>query len=121
MTETNFTWLALGLLLLNAVQPEPAAGAVFGAMFFWALSPEIPIRSRMLLAVGSIGLGYGTGLPSVKSDSGWAWVFAALGASLGHVVLASIRSMVKKDGAWPQWLVSVVDLLPWTKNRSPKE
>lgn len=117
MTEANFTWLSLGLLLLSAVQPEAAAGAVFGAMFFWSLSPEIPIVTRFWLAIASVGFGYGTGLPAARSDSGWAWFYAGLGASLAHVVLVSVRSMVKKDGAVPPWLRSLLDLLPWTKTR----
>lgn len=121
MTEANFTWLGLGLLLLNAVQPEAAAGAVFGAMFFWSLSPEIPIRTRLWLAIASIGIGYGTGLPATRSDSGWAWIYAGAGAALAHVVIASARSMVLKDGPMPQWLRSILDALPWTKTRGGEE
>lgn len=117
MTEANLTWLGLALLLLNALQPEAAAGAVFGAMFFWSLSPEIPLRTRFWLAIASIGIGYGAGLPATRSDSGWAWIYAGVGASLAHVVIASVRSMVQRDGPMPLWLRSMLDALPWTKTR----
>lgn len=120
---SNFTWSALIVLVLNAIHPEAAAGAVCGGLFFWSLSPEIPLWSRFWLAVASIGIGYGIGLPAARSDdySGWAWITAGMGASLAHVVIVSLRRTVNKDSPMPPWLKDMLAILPWGKKRGEEE
>lgn len=108
-------------MLLGAVQPEAAAGAVCGGLFFWSLSPEIPVSTRFWLAVASIGFGYGMALPAVRTDSGWAWILAGLGASMAHVVIVALRAMVKTGSPLPPWLQAIVDALPWKKTRGENE
>lgn len=120
MTDTNFTLWSLMVLVANAISPEAAAGAVCGGIFFWSLSPEIPLYTRFCLAVASIGIGYGIGLPAARSDSwsGFAWAFAGLGASLAHVMIVSLRSTVKGGSPLPPWLLAIIDLLPWKRTRA---
>lgn len=117
--HTDFSFSLWGglVLVLGAINPEAAAGAVCGGFFFWSLSPEIPISSRIWLLIGSVGLGYGMALPVVLSDTGWAWVVAGFGASMVHVVIVALRSMVVSGSAWPLWLREIIDLLPFTRRR----
>lgn len=111
------------VILLSHAHPEAAAGAVCGGFFFWSLSPEIPISTRLLLLLGSIGLGYGMALPAVRSDNGWAWIIAGFGASLVHVVLVAFRSMVKTGSPVPPWAKDILDALPipWRKKQGGEE
>lgn len=116
LTLGAFVWMTLG-----AINPEAAAGAVCGGLFFWSLSPEIPVYKRFWLAVASIGLGYGMALPSVRSDSGYAWVIAGFGASLVHVVIVAVLAMVKQNSPIPHWMRELIDALPWTKTREEEK
>lgn len=122
-TEFNFTIWGAIVLALGAIHPEAAAGAVCGGFFFWSLSPEIPLSTRVWLLFGSVGLGYGMALPVVLSDTGWAWIVAGFGASMVHVVIVALRSMVVTGSPWPEWLKDFIDLLPmpWRKNRGGKD
>jgi hypothetical protein len=119
---TNFTWGGLLLLLFHTIYPEAAVGAVCGSMFFWSLSPEIPVFNRFFLALASIGFGYGMGLPAAQSVSytGWTLVTAAFGASLVHVVIVSLQRTVNKDSPMPPWLTGILDILPWTRKGGDK-
>lgn len=119
----NFTWGGLLILVLNAIHPEAAVGAVCGGLFFWSLSPEIPVWSRFWLAVASIGIGYGMGLPAARSNeySGWAWATAGVGASLSHVVIVSLHRTANKDSPMPPWLKDMLAVLPWSKERGDDE
>lgn len=113
-------WLWGGLVIASAgVHPEAAAGAVFGGMFFWALSAKLPLFMRFWLAVASIGLGYGMALPAARSDNGWAWIIAGLGASLIHVIIVAFRSMVETGSPVPPWFKDILGAipLPWRKNQ----
>lgn len=117
MNET-ISW-ALLLALLGSISPEAAAGAVCGGLFFWSLSPEIPLSTRAVLAVASIGMGYGAGLAVLRSDEwlGWAWVVSGLVASLIYAVIVSVRGMVKTGSPLPPWLVAILDIIPWRNRR----
>lgn len=116
MNLNDLTWWGFFVLVVGAIQPEAAAGAVCGGMFFWALSPEIPVSTRIWLALASIGFGYGIGLPATKADTGWAWFHAGCGATLAHVVIVSLRSVIKTDSPLPPWLTAMLDYLPWRKS-----
>lgn len=115
----ELTAWAILVAFLGAVNPEAAAGAVCGGLFFWSLSPEIPVGQRCLLAIASIGLGYGIALPAARSPdwSSWTWIFAGGAAALIHVVIVSLRGMFKNNTPVPPWLQAVLDLLPWRNNR----
>lgn len=115
----SVTLWSLALAVLGAIHPEAAAGAVCGGLFFWSLSPEIPVSSRVMLLIASVGIGYGIGLPAARSTdySGWAWVASGFGASMAHVMIVSMRSMVKTGSPLPPWLTAILDALPWRRNR----
>lgn len=117
MNET-FSW-ALLLSLLGTVSPEAAAGAVCGGLFFWSLNPEIPLSTRLALALASIGMGYGAGLAALRSEDwvGWAWVVSGLVASLIHVAIVSVRGIVKTGSPLPPWLEAMLDMIPWRNRR----
>lgn len=104
---------------LTAVSPEAAAGAVCGGLFFWSLSPEIPISTRIALAIASIGMGYGAGLAALRSEdwTSWAWVVSGLVASMIHVAIVSLRGIVKTGSPLPPWLVAILDMIPWRNRR----
>lgn len=118
-TMNEVTIWAVFVAVIGVVNPEAAAGAVCGSLFFWSLSPEIPISQRILLAIASIGFGYGIALPAARSEewSAWTWIVAGGAASMAHVVIVSLREMVKGGSPLPPWLVAIFDLLPWRKNR----
>lgn len=113
---TLWTLLVAGL---GAISPEAAAGAVCGGLFFWSLSPEIPLSTRVALALASIGMGYGAGLAALGSENwtSWAWVASGLVASMIHIAIVSLRAFVKGDSPMPPWLVAILDLLPWRNRR----
>lgn len=119
MNESQFTVWSVLLVVLHSIQPEAAAGAVCGGLFFWALSPNVPISTRFWLAVASVGTGYGVGLPAARSEdwAAWTWIFAGVGASLAHVVIVSMMAMVNANSNLPPWLLSILDLLPWRRDR----
>lgn len=113
-------WMWSGVTVaLMGVHPEAAAGAVFGGMFFWALSAKLAIFTRFWLSLASIGLGYGMALPAVKSDNGWAWIIAGLGASLIHVIIVAFRSMIDTGSPLPPWFKDILASVPvpWRKNQ----
>lgn len=122
-TETNLTLWGLLVVGLGAIHPEAAAGAICGGFFFWSLSPEIPVVTRLGLLLGSVGLGYGMALPLAVSGGGWAWIVAGVGASMVHVVIVALRSMVVTGSPWPAWLRDIVDIIPfpWRKTRGGKD
>lgn len=107
------------VIMLSGVNPEAAAGAAFGGMFFWSLSPKLPLSTRCWLMIASVGLGYGTALPAVRSDNGWAWIIAGLAASLAHVVIMAIKLMVETGSPVPPWVKDIFAALPlpWRKNQ----
>lgn len=114
-------WSVL-IAALGAIHPEAGAGAVCGGLFFWSLSPEIPISSRIWLLIASVGIGYGIGLPAARSAdySGWAWVTAGFGASMAHVIIVSLRGVVKTGSPLPPWFMAMLDALPWRRNRETR-
>lgn len=122
-TDVNMTIWGFFVVALGSVHPESAAGAICGGFFFWSLSPEIPLINRFGLLLGSIGLGYGMALPVAQSDSGWAWIVAGFGASMVHVVIVALRTMVDTGSPWPPWLRELVDVLltPMRKNKNQGE
>lgn len=119
MNESQFTVTSVLLIILHSLNPEAAAGAVCGGLFFWALSPHVRLTTRLCLLLASVGIGYGLGLPAARSADwvGWTWTFAGLGASLAHVVIVSFMAMVNQNSNLPPWLLSILDLLPWRKDR----
>lgn len=120
MNESQLTLMGVLMVVLHGINPEAGAGAVFGGLFFWGLSPHVPIFTRLCLLAASVGAGYGVGLPAARSAdwAGWAWTFAGLGASLAHVVIVSFTAMINANSNLPPWLLSLFDLLPWRKDRS---
>lgn len=113
-------WLTV---VWHAIYPEAAAGAITGGLFFWSLAPNIPKRDRFWLAIASISLGYGIGLPAARSQewAGWEWIFAGLGASLIHVVIVSVQAMVTTSSPMPPWLEGFLRLVLRIKNRGSEE
>lgn len=104
---------------LHSLNPEAAAGAMVGGLFFWSLSPNIPFLNRFVLTVASIGMGYGTGLPAARSETwaGWEWFFAGMSASLAHVVIVAIMAMVNTNAPLPAWFEGLMGLILRIKNR----
>lgn len=104
---------------LHSLNPEAAAGAMVGGLFFWSLSPNIPRWNRFWLTIASIGMGYGVGLPATRSENwmGWEWFFAGAGASLSHVMLVAVMAMVNKNAPMPPWLESFLGMVLRVKNR----
>ena len=111
------------LYVLSLVNPEAAAGAVCGGLFFWAMNPEIPPSSRVILSFASIGLGYGIGLTAARSHDwqSWAWFAAGIGSSMVHVCIVSLRSMVQTGSPLPPWMKELLAVLPWRKQRDGAE
>lgn len=122
MNESQFSVWSVMLVVLHSLQPEAAAGAVCGGLFFWALSPNVPISTRFVLAIASIMGGYGIGLPAANSKdwASWAWIFAGVGASLLHVFIVSMMAMMSTSSNLPPWMLSLLDLLPWRRDRGPQ-
>ena len=119
MNEAKFTVYGVFMMFVHAVNPEAAAGAVVGGLFFWALSPSVDLATRFWLLLASVGLGYGVGLPAARSAewSSWTWIFACLGASLAHVVIVAVQAMVSSSSDFPPWMKSLFNLLPWRRTR----
>jgi len=106
-----------------AFYPESAAGAITGGFFFWSLAPNIPKMERFWLALASISLGYGIGLPAARSEGweAWQWLFAGLGASLSHVFIVSMQVMMGTSSQMPPWLEGFFRLVLRIKNRGSEE
>lgn len=111
-------WVGL-VSWLHALNPEAAAGAMVGGLFFWSLSPNIPRLNRFWLTIASIGMGYGVGLPAVKSEhwAGWEWFFAGAGASLAHVLIVAVSAMVNTNAPLPAWAEGFLSMILRLKNR----
>ena len=120
-TDTDLSLWGLFILGLGAIHPEAAAGAICGGFFFWSMSPDIPVFNRLWLLAGSVGLGYGTAVPAAVSDNGWAWIIAGVSASLVHVVLVALRTMVDTGSPWPPWLRDIVDAVPFPRRKNRGE
>lgn len=116
MTQHN-TSLDTPLIALSAVgftvSPDAAIGALFGALFFWAMNPDMKADVKFPLLLASFGAGYAFGVP--WGPGGWEMACAVSGATLGHVVFDSLRSTVKFGTPVPAWLKEVLNLLPWRR------
>lgn len=104
-------WTGLGI----SISPDAALGAVFGGFLFWAMNPEMAAKTKIPLLVGSLGAGYGLGLP--MEGSGWSMAFSVLGATLGYAALESVRYTMKPGmdvAPWMIWAKDVIsNLTPW--------
>lgn len=118
-------WYVVFIGAFAWMNPESAAGAVFGGMFFWAFNPQMRPRMRFLLVIASIGAGYGMSLPAARSTewAAWAWGVACLCAALIHVALESMRQMITTGSPLPPWLKEIVSSLPFfgRKNRGDNQ
>lgn len=103
--------IAVPLLWGLTLSPDAAIGALFGAMFFWAMNPEVDLKKKLVLLLASFGAGYGLALP--WGPGGWEMTAGMVGAALAHTVLDSFRTTIKDREAMPLWLTELLGSLPW--------
>jgi len=125
MAEPNTTggyalFLVIGALL-SSLEQGPAMGAVFGSFFFLATpSPTQTIRQKFLLLLFSWGCGYSVGIGvSYFGDGGFerlSMVCALTASAIGSGLFASWHRY-QNGGPAPQWLVLLLDRLPFIKRR----
>lgn len=93
------------------ISPDAAIGALFGAMFFWAMNPDVELSKRLMLLLASFGAGYSMALP--WGPGGWEMAAAVIGAALAHAVLDSFRTAIVDGSNIPPWLNELLGILPW--------
>lgn len=91
-------------VLLSFVDPQAAAGALFGAMFYLSMPHDKTPLNRVLSVIACIGLGYAAGIS--KIGEGYEMLVAAVGSGIGIAVLTSVRKVVLEQ------ILDILKLLP---------
>lgn len=106
--------------LLAGINGFAAAGAAIGCCFFLAAPKATSLRERFLLSVFSLGMGYGGGVyfygGGPPFDEKALFVAGAVSALIA-VVFTALGYMVEKDGPVPEWIKTIIGLIPFFKNR----
>lgn len=106
--------------VLSGVHPFAAAGAAIGCCFFMAAPRATTIRERFLLSMFSLGMGYSGGIfwyGGGPPYSEKAMLVAGAISAMVAVVFTALGYMVEKDGPVPQWIKTIIDLIPFFKSR----
>jgi len=121
LTDQCSHWLCAGLLAaLTAMHPWAASGAAFGCCFFLASPSSTTGWQRLKLCLFSWGAGYAAGLFFYGEGppySNKAMLVSAAVAALVAVTFTGFYHVIDRNGPLPEWLSSILNLIPWTKNR----
>lgn len=121
MREQCVVWAWWWVCAVGAgVNPFAAAGAAIGCCFFMAAPRATTLRERFLLSVFSFGMGYGGGVffyggPPPYSEK--AMLVAGGIAAMIATVFTALGYMVEKDGPVPEWIKTIIGLIPFFKSR----
>lgn len=91
-------------VLLSFVEPQAAAGALFGAMFYLSMPHDKTPLNRVLSVLSAIGLGYAAGIS--KIGEGYEMLVAIFGSGIGVALLTSLRRVVIEQ------IIDILKLLP---------
>lgn len=91
-------------VLLSFVEPQAAAGALFGAMFYLSMPHGQSPLNRILSVVSAIGIGYASGIS--KIGEGNEMLVAIFGSAIGVALLTSVRKVVIER------IIDILKLLP---------
>jgi hypothetical protein len=106
--------------LLAGINGFAFAGAAIGCCFYMAAPRATSLRERFFLSVFSFGMGYGGGIywyggPPPYSEK--AMIIAGAISALIAVVFTALGYMVEKDGPVPEWIKTIIGLIPFFKSR----
>ena len=102
--------------LLAGMNGYAAAGAAIGCCFYLAAPKATSFRERFFLTLFSWGMACG-GPPY---DEKAMFVSGAIGALIA-VVFTALGYMVEKDGPVPEWIKTIIGLIPFFKSRGSND
>ena len=106
--------------MLSGINGFAAAGAAVGCCFYMAVPRATTVREQFCLSVFSFGMGYGGGIywyggPPPYSEK--AMLVAGAMSALIAVVFTAIGYMVERDGQVPEWIKTIITIIPFFKSR----
>lgn len=106
--------------LLAGMNGYAAAGAAIGCCFYLAAPKATSFRERFMLTLFSWGMAYGGGVFFYGGPPPWnekaLFVAGGIGALIA-VVFTALGYMVEKDGPVPEWIKTIIGLIPFFKSR----